>query len=60
MRVEYHETSLKAVMEYYIKGFKLRKSESIWSHETFWDPSGKMIVKMFIPEEKKDEGIQNS
>jgi len=54
MRIEYHETTLETIIKYYKEGFKLKKGESIWSSETFCDPSGKTIIKLFIEEKEKD------
>jgi hypothetical protein len=50
MRIEYHETSMTQVLGWYLKGFKLKKDESIWKHESYCDPSGNIIIKLYIKE----------
>ena len=56
MKFEYYETSLASIVEYFVKGFKLKKGEWLWKHEICCDPGGKIILKLFIIEEEKDEG----
>ncbi len=53
MRIQYQEHKIMEVMSYFVKGFSLKKGESISDYETTYDPhTGKVIVKLYIHTEK--------
>ena len=57
MKIEYHETTLDQVLDYYIKGFAFKKGQVLWRHDSWHDPSGRVILKLYITEEEKDEKV---
>ena len=55
VRTQYSETTFDNVLDYFVKGYRLKKGETIWNHEAVCDPrTGKIIIKLMITEPAKD------
>ncbi|MCK9370303.1 hypothetical protein M0R04_10385 [Candidatus Dojkabacteria bacterium] len=53
MKRTINEHELKDVLEYFVKGYKLKKGENLVSHETYIDTiKGKVFIITYIDKEE--------
>ena len=53
MRIEYQEITIQHVLDYFVKGFRMRRHEKITSYKWFYDAHKEVVVfRLFLEKEE--------